>query len=242
MNQLSRFFENHEVRVLEIDGAPWFVAKDVCLILEHTNVAMAVKGLSQKHKGIKKVYTLGGEQEMAIINEAGLYKLCFSSRKPQAELFTDWVTEQVLPSIRKTGSYLEAKSQAEIIAMLAQYNLELEKKVNGLVADNDQYSNRIVQIENKMEKSFTEEFSLQLVTPTQIGKMFEPAVSGKEVNKLLQQAGLHWRVGGEWIATTLGKKYSSSEPIQLPNGKMTYQLKWQRRVKDLIQAELEVTT
>ena len=92
----------------------------------------------------------------------------------------------------------------------------------------------------EIEKRLTDEFEMQLVTPTQIGKMFEPALSGKEVNKLLQRAGLQWRVGGEWVPTAEGKKYSSSEPIQLENGKMVYQLKWQRRVKEIIQAEMEV--
>jgi hypothetical protein len=75
---------------------------------------------------------------------------------------------------------------------------------------------------------------MQLVTPSQLGKMFEPAISAKELNKRLQSVGLQWKVGGEWIATVVGRKFSSSEPVQLENGKMVYQLKWQRRVKDLI--------
>lgn len=136
---------------------------------------------------------------------------------------------------------IQPKTTAEMLLMYAQQMVETERKLKALEEDNARQNSRIEQLENKIEKRMTEEFEMQLVTPTQIGKMFEPALSGKEVNKLLQKAGLQWRVGGEWVATVEGKKYSSSEPVQLENGKMVYQLKWQRRVKDIIQAEMEVT-
>ncbi len=132
----------------------------------------------------------------------------------------------------------QPKTTAEMLLMYAQQMVETERKLKALEEDNARQNSRIEQLENKIEKRLTEEFEMQLVTPTQIGKMFEPAISGKEVNKLLQRAGLQWRVGGEWVPTAEGKKYSSSEPIQLESGKMVYQLKWQRRVKEIIQAEM----
>ncbi|WP_446662995.1 Rha family transcriptional regulator [Geobacillus sp. CCR] len=137
---------------------------------------------------------------------------------------------------------IQPKTTAEMLLMYAQQMVETERKLKALEEDNARQNSRIEQLENKIEKRLTDEFEMQLVTPTQIGKMFEPALSGKEVNKLLQKAGLQWRVGGEWVATVEGKKYSSSEPIQLENGKMVYQLKWQRRVKEIIQAEMGVVT
>lgn len=133
------------------------------------------------------------------------------------------------------------KTQAEMLLLYAQQMVEQERKIKALEEDNARQNSRIEQLENKIEKRLTDEFEMQLVTPTQIGKMFEPAISGKEANKLLQRAGLQWRVGGEWVPTAEGKKYSSSEPIQLESGKMVYQLKWQRRVKEIIQAEMGVT-
>jgi Rha family phage regulatory protein len=134
----------------------------------------------------------------------------------------------------------QPKTQAEMLLVYAQQFVEQERKIQALAEADAHQSARIIQIENKIEKRMTDDFSLQLVTPTQIGKMFEPAISGKKVNTLLQKSGYQWRVGGEWVATVEGKKLSSSEPIQLPDGKMTYQLKWQRRVKDLIQSEVVV--
>lgn len=138
------------------------------------------------------------------------------------------------------GRLEQPRSQAEIIAMLAQYNVDQERKLKELEVETVKHSNRIEQIENKIEKRMTDDFIMQLVTPTQIGKMFEPSLSAKVINKYLQKSGYQWKVGGEWVATVDGKKYSSSEPIQLPDGKMTYQLKWQRRVKDLIKSEVTV--
>jgi prophage antirepressor-like protein len=93
------------VRVVMIDGEPWFVAADVCKVLEIGNVSMAVGRLDDDEKGVSNTDTLGGRQEMVIINESGLYALILTSRKPAAKRFRKWVTAEVLPSIRKTGSY-----------------------------------------------------------------------------------------------------------------------------------------
>ena len=97
------------VRTTEIDGETWFVAKDVCDILEHSNSRMAVEELDDDEKGVSKVYTPGGMQDMTIVSEAGLYTLLMRSNKPEAKPFRRWVTHEVLPSIRKTGSYTAPK-------------------------------------------------------------------------------------------------------------------------------------
>lgn len=91
--------------LLDREGEPWFVAKDVCDILEHTNHKMAIQSLDEDEKGVSKVYSLGGVQETNIINESGLYSLIFRSNKPQAKVFRKWVTGEVLPTIRKQGLF-----------------------------------------------------------------------------------------------------------------------------------------
>lgn len=107
MNQLQNIFHYNGSRVRTIirGGEPWFVARDVCDVLEIVNSTRATAGPSDNQKGIHKVKTPGGEQDMIVINEPGLYKLVFRSNKPEAEKFTDWVASEVIPSIRKTGSY-----------------------------------------------------------------------------------------------------------------------------------------
>jgi prophage antirepressor-like protein len=105
-NELIPFsFKNTKIRVIMKDGEPWFVAKDVCDILGHTNSRMALEMLDDDEKGVSKVYTPGGNQEMNVVSESGLYNLIFRSNKPEAKAFRRWVTHEVLPAIRKTGRY-----------------------------------------------------------------------------------------------------------------------------------------
>ena len=98
-------YKEHQVRTTEIDGEVWLVAKDVADILEIQNIRQNMTELDEDEKGVCNVYTPGGMQNMTVINEAGLYKLTFKSRKEEAKKFTRWVTHDVLPTIRKTGSY-----------------------------------------------------------------------------------------------------------------------------------------
>lgn len=93
------------VRSLMIDTEPWWVAADVCAVLEHSNPSMALAGLDEDEKGLSNIETPGGAQQMAIINEPGLYSLILRSRKSQAKAFKRWITHEVIPSIRQTGSY-----------------------------------------------------------------------------------------------------------------------------------------
>lgn len=86
-------------------GNPWFVAKDVCRVLEITDHHQAVSNLEEDERGRCIIPTPSGQQEMLIISESGLYSLIFRSRKPQARAFRKWVTSEVLPAIRRTGRY-----------------------------------------------------------------------------------------------------------------------------------------
>jgi hypothetical protein len=93
------------VRVIERDGELWFIAADVCRALGLTNPSETVRGLDDDEKGISSTETLGGYQEAVVISESGMFALIFKSRKPHAVRFRKWVTAEVLPSIRKRGSY-----------------------------------------------------------------------------------------------------------------------------------------
>jgi anti-repressor protein len=106
-NQISIFdFEAQQVRTVLIDNEIWFVASDVTRILQYVNGRKAIEDHCMK--GVTKKYTLltkGGNQELTIINESGIYQLVMASKMPSAVKFKEWVTSKVLPSIRKTGSY-----------------------------------------------------------------------------------------------------------------------------------------
>ena len=106
--------ENVSIRTTMIDDEPWFVAKDVCMLLDLSNPRdILAKVLDDDEKGVDTIYTPGGKQQMSIINESGLYHLIFVSRKPEAKTIRRWVTGTVLPSIRRTGGYTAIIGQEE---------------------------------------------------------------------------------------------------------------------------------
>ena len=95
-----------EIRTVVKDNEPWFVAADVCMALEIKNSRDAMQRLDGDEKGVVLTDTLGGKQEMATVNEPGLYSLVLGSRKPEAKAFKRWITHEVIPTIRKTGGYV----------------------------------------------------------------------------------------------------------------------------------------
>jgi prophage antirepressor-like protein len=107
-DQLTPFdYGDRAVRTALIDGAPWFIAKDICDILGIARVSDALRDFPQNEKGVVSTRTPGGDQEMLTVNEPGLYRLIFQSRKPEAEKFKTWVFAEVLPQIRRAGAYAQ---------------------------------------------------------------------------------------------------------------------------------------
>ena len=145
MNEL-KVFENPtfgQVRTVEIDNEPWFVGKDVAEALGYKEAAKAVRErVDAEDKGVSKMDTPGGKQEVTIINESGLYSLILSSKLPGAKEFKRWITHDVIPSIRKTGGYIkgqETMTPDELMAkalMVAQQTLaDREARISQLTVD-----------------------------------------------------------------------------------------------------------
>lgn len=129
--QISIFdFEKQPVRTVNIDNEIWFIASDVTKILGYVNGKQAV---IEHCKGVYKKYPLktsGGMQDLSIIDESGLYKLILASKKPNAIKFKEWVTEKILPSIRKTGSYsVEPKKELSIEEMTLLVIQNMQSKI-----------------------------------------------------------------------------------------------------------------
>lgn len=104
-------FEAQQVRTMLIDDQPWFVAADVCLALAVRNSRDALSRLDDDEKGVATTDTLGGSQAVGIVNESGLYSLVLTSRKAEAKRFKKWITAEVLPAIRKHGSYTDTHNK-----------------------------------------------------------------------------------------------------------------------------------
>jgi prophage antirepressor-like protein len=137
MNDLQIFNNEEfgEIRTVVVNDEPMFCLADICKALELTQPSKVKERLNEK--GVRSIPTLtkGGEQKLLYINESNLYKTIFQSRKESAERFTEWVTSEVLPSIRKTGSYGMPKTTGGQIQLLAQGYTELEQKVNDIKDD-----------------------------------------------------------------------------------------------------------
>lgn len=146
MDELKIFNSNEfgEIRTVMRDGQPMFCLADVCKALDLEQVSRVKQRLKENGVTTSKVIDrLGREQDATFINEANLYRTIFQSRKESAERFTDWVTTEVLPAIRKTGSYGKPLSTSEQIRLLAQGNTELTERV-------DKVETKITSLENDM--------------------------------------------------------------------------------------------
>lgn len=141
MNDLA-IFENPEfghIRGLKIEGEPWFVGKDIAEALGYKNPQKAIRDhVDAEDKGVNELFTPGGKQNIAIINESGLYSLMLKSKLPAAKKFKRWVTSEVLPSIRKTGAYSVPGAGRDAPVEDAMFErlwaeLERKQKLNGYV-------------------------------------------------------------------------------------------------------------
>lgn len=144
-----KVFENPnfgKIRVLEIDGEPWFVAVDIAKILEYRNANDMTRILDDDEKGTQIVRTPGGNQNATIINESGLYSSILRSRKPEAKKFKKWVTSEVLPSIRRHGAYITEQTVEKVLTdpdFLIQlaFNLK-EEREKRILAESELQTNK----------------------------------------------------------------------------------------------------
>lgn len=156
-NKQLQVFQNVEfgkIRVIEKDGEPWFVAVDVCDILDLSNPTIAVSRLDNDERA---KFNLGRQGDATIVNEPGLYTLILGSRKPEAKAFKRWITHEVIPSIRKYGAYMTPEKLEEaicnpdtIIEICMQLKLEQEKRKQA-EAENRQIKPKADYFDNLVE-------------------------------------------------------------------------------------------
>ncbi|MGX7394033.1 BRO family protein [Carnobacterium mobile] len=188
MNDLQIFnFESNEVRTQLIDGQPWFIGKDVSDLLGYSNSPKALKDhVDEDDKLTERIVMAGQNREVTIINESGLYSLIIKSKLPNAKKFKRWVTSEVLPSIRKTGSYQTSMSQEDIMIATLETQKEIKQRLN--------------TVSNDVE-GLKKEIDLSRLQKSQLSKLVKAnvmaAVGGKKSNayKELYRVAVseHWR-------------------------------------------------
>ncbi len=220
MNNLQ-IFKNEkfgEIRAIEMKNEPWFVAKDVCEILELTNTTVAIQNLDEDE--VTKL-NLGSQYgETNFINESGLYTLIIRSRKPEAKKFRKWVTNEVLPSIRKTGGYIageENMSEDELVLKAMNVlNTKVEnlKQKNLLLsAENNQKDQLIGELKPKAD--YTDKI-LQSKGTVKINVIANDyGLSAIALNRKLHELGVQYKQGRDWLLYSeyRGKGYTHSKTI-----------------------------
>lgn len=198
-----------EVRVINKDNQAWFCLVDVCKILDISNSRDVKSRLNPRGVDTTDTLTNGGTQKITIINESNLYKTIFQSRKSEAEQFTEWVTSEVLPDIRKHGLYMTD-------------NL-LEKTIN-----DPSFLIKILE-EYKQEKEKVKMLvhAGKLYTSTEIAKELG-FNSAMVLNKDLEDKKIQYKVNKTWVLVSkyADKKYTSIKEFVKDNGKVIYDRKW----------------
>lgn len=200
MNEI-RVFEHEKfgkVRAVVIDGEPWFVAKDVAVILGYNNPRDAVRNhVYDDDKGVEKIDTPGGKQKFTIVNESGIYSLIFGSRKTDAKEFKHWVTSEILPSVRKYGFYatddvLEQFLNDPDMAIGVFSKLKEEReKVRRLECENKELSEKCSYLDLITR-------SPDAVPITVIAKDYD--MSACEMNQTLHHLGVQYKMKcGTWV-------------------------------------------
>ena len=138
MNELQIFNSEEfgDIRTVTIENEPWFVGKDVAMALGYSNPQKAVRDhISEEDRGVNEMDTPSGRQNLAVINESGLYALIFGSKLESAKRFKHWVTSEVLPAIRKTGSYQKPMTVEEQLQVVAKGTLEVKEEIRRVDKD-----------------------------------------------------------------------------------------------------------
>ena len=223
-------FEGYELEMVDINGEILFNAKDVAELLDMSDVTVRrhIQGMSEKqvvklknsdvqNMNIRKLNNAGEN----FLTESGLYKLAFRSNKESAERFTDWVTDEVIPQIRKTGGYIphnKNMSEAEIMAAAMQIaNKTIEEQKRKIELAEKEKENLALAIEDMAPTvEFAEEVleSSNTLTATQIAADY--GISAIELNKILKKEGIQYRSGGQWILYSQykNKGYTDSKSIK----------------------------
>ncbi|MFN6222830.1 MAG: Bro-N domain-containing protein [Dolichospermum sp.] len=262
MDSLAVFsFNSNQVRVLMIDGEPWFVAKDVAEIFDYADLSKMLNLVDTEDKDVINPKKLDSAKmaesfnsntfKVSIINESGLYACIFGSHKPQAKEFKRWVTSQVLPAIRKSGSYPgvtpmqpEMQQIATAIDLVFACTVIDSRLIAGVKAN--QIAKSYPALASAMEESKTLlgiPVEKELVRPTQLAELYAQKtgleISARRINLLLMEKGMQTKNTSSssplWLPTEEGKEYSQIVLDTAKGHNKTVQsLQWYPSVVDVI--------
>ena len=242
-------YEGAQIRVLtDSQGAPWFIAADLCSCLGIRNPSDALSRLEDDEKGLGSTETLKGQQSLATVNESGLYALVLSSRKPEAKRFQRWVTHEVLPAIRRTGSYavqnlastqpaLPANKQDSVNALLliGQAIAQVPGVKAGIAMAATLtciQENTGLSVETLRRTLPAAQAPICSLNATQLGQRL--GMAARVMNQHLAACGLQLRnARDEWELSERGQQWAEALPY-CRQGHSGYQILWNPAVVDIV--------
>jgi prophage antirepressor-like protein len=195
-------FNGREVRTVQKENEPWWLLRDACDCIGIGNSSDAASRLDDDEKGVAQIDTLGGKQNVAIINESGLYNLILRSDKPEAKVFKKWITSEVLPSIRKHGMYATPDTMEKLIndpqfGIRLLQEIQNERKLReAALAQVQEQDKTIMQLLPKADYTDTVLLSDGLVKMNDIATHLR--ISAVRLNKFLSMHEVIYKQGGTW--------------------------------------------
>ena len=226
--QLQAFTSDQfgQIRTIENDGQPWFVAADVCAALELANPTVTVSRLDKDEKAKFNLGLSGGPAWC--VNEPGLYSLVLACRKPQARAFKRWITHEVIPAIRKHGLYAisDVAENPEMLLAALQALITEKKRGEQLEAQNLAQAQLLLEASPKLSYYKKVLRAPGAVAISKIAKDY--GMSARRLNKLLHDLGIQYKQGDQWLLYQehAANGYTKSETGTSKDGHVWMHTKW----------------
>lgn len=227
-----------EIRVLEINNTPYFVAVDICKVLEIQNTTQAIQKLDADER---TMLNIGRQGETNLVNEYGLYSLILGSRKKEAKEFKRWITHEVLPTLRKEGTYTIRRRHKPIDKAIKQHFNIAETILNATgIKPELAYAVAISEAERETGYSYDEykkllpsaKHDVASFNPTKLGERLG-GITANQVNLMLERLGLQEKKNGVWRLTEKGKNFGEEKPFSR-HDHSDYRIVWHEKVLEVL--------
>ncbi len=227
MSNEIQIFKNDlfgEIRTVNIDGDVWFILKDLMEVLGLSHVTNLMKRLNEKGCNKITVLTTGGKQSVWAVNESNMYKCILKSNKPEALEFENWITEEVLPMIRRTGAYISDNVWDQIT--------NDPTKFGEFLIDYGKTKDELKQVKAKNDILMHTE---KTYTVTEIAKELGVS-SAKVLNQILSRDGIQYYMNGTWVlySTYADKGYTVTKQAIKDNEEPIYYTRWTQLGRDFL--------
>lgn len=241
MENSIEIFENSKfgkIRAIDLNGEPYFVGKDIALVLGYANPQKALRDhVDDEDKTVNEMFTVNGTKGV-LINESGLYSLIMSSKLPAAKEFKRWVTSEVLPAVRKHGGYLTPQKIEEVL-LNPDTIIQLATQLKEERVKTTMLEQRIAEYEPKVQYVDKILASKGTLTVKQIAADY--GLTAQQLNRILNEARIQYKVNGQWVLYKehIGKGYTKSMTYPVSPDRYELHTRWTQKGRLMVHNLLE---